>query len=542
MKKKYSIGVPIIFLSITIVTIVILNLFFSQHIIDSDMSSELILARVLKREHAWLSLDWFYSTEIRIISFAQIASLFFHFTTDYSLVRTLTNLVFYVGLFTSFWYFMRSFLFSKTEILWGSVFLFLPVSLDWMEIMVIGSFYSIYMITMFLVLGSMERIRNSEIFMKNGKQRRFYLFHFTVIGIMMFLFGLVGIRGAITLLIPLIVAFTYQYRTLLLTEKKNRGIRCGILISFFGFLAGYLYNKLVLATTYHFLSFDNAKKTINFTLQSVIGQLSQFVHSILKLFGFREDIQINTFTGLISLGSAVVAAIVIFVFIDIKKSKKLSDHEPCLFLWHMIVITFGIYIIIFSLTDFLMDARYMFQMYILMIPLFLLYCRGNRKNTILVLGVSAFLAVSAITLCSVSMTQNVNEEISEVADFLRENDYAFGYATFWNANIVTELTDGRVQVSSIILMNQENEKWLKPEKYRNPRYKSNKKRFVIFTKDEITQNDFLVGGLAFLPLIYETNTYAVYELPKGAVLFPAWENLSETGEPITSSGAEMPVS
>ena len=181
-------------------------------------------------------------------------------------------------------------------------------------------------------------------------------------------------------------------------------------------------------------------------------------------------------------------------------------------------------------------------MYILMIPLFLLYCRGNRKNTILVLGVSAFLAVSAITLCSVSMTQNANEEISEVSDFLRENDYAFGYATFWNANIVTELTDGRVQVSSIILMNQENEKWLKPEKYRNPRYKSNKKRFVIFTKDEITQNVFLVDGLAFLPLVYENNTYAVYELPKGAVLFPSWEKLSETGEPITSSGAEMPVS
>lgn len=542
MKKKYSIGVPVIFLSITLVTIIILNLFFSQHIIDSDMSSELILGRVLKREHAWLSINWFYSTEIRIISFAQIASFFFHFTTDYSLVRTLTNLVLYAGLFASFWYFMKSYLFSKTEILWGEVFLFLPVSLEWLEIMEVGSFYSVYIITMFLVLGSVERIRNCETFMKKGKQRRFYLCHFSLIGIMMFSFGLVGIRGVMTLLVPMIVAFVSVYGKSLLTERKNREIGFVAIVSVIGFVTGYLFNKLVFATTYQFQQLDDLRKTINFSLQTITGRFDQFLQAILKLFGFREDIQVNTITGLISLGSAVAVMIIIFVLIDIRKSKTLSKNVRCTFLWNMLVVIFILHVVIFSLTDLLMYTRYLFPMYVLLIPLFLLYRRENRKNAILVLGVSVFLAVSAIALCSVTMTQNENEEICEVSEFLRKNDYDFGYATFWNANIVTELTDGRVQVSSIVLDRQENEKWLKPAKYINPRYKSDKKRFVIFTKDEITQNVFLVDGLAFLPLVYENNTYAVYELPKGAVLFPSWEKLSETGEPITSSGAEMPVS
>lgn len=540
MKKKYSIGVPIIFLSITIVTIVILNLFFSQHIIDSDMSSELILARVLKRERAWLSLDWFYSTEIRIISFAQIASFFFRFTTDYSLVRTLTNLVLYAGLFVSFWYFMRSYLFSKIEVLWGEVFLFLPVSMEWLEIMEIGSFYSVYIITMFLVLGSVERIRNCETFMKKRTQRRFCLCHFIVIGIMMFLFGLVGIRGVITLLVPMIVAFVSVYGKSLLTERKNRKIGFVAIVSVIGCVTGYLFNKLVFATTYQFQQLDDLRKTIDFSLQTITGRFDQFLQAILELFGFREDIQLNTVTGMISLGSAIAVIIIIFILIDIRKS-NLAKNARCAFLWNMLVTMFILHAVIFSLSDLLMYTRYLFPMYVLLIPLFLLFRRENRKNAILVLGVSAFLAVSAITLCSVTMTQNENREICEVSEFLRENDYKFGYATFWNANIVTELTDGRVQVSSIILMNQENEKWLKPEKYRNPRYKSNKKRFVIFTKDEIAQNAILVNDMA-LPLVFENNTYAVYDLKEGTVLFPAWENLSETGEPITPVGADMPIS
>lgn len=541
MKRKYRAVFPIASICLVLTALLMINLFFSQHIIDSDMASELILGRVLKREHAWLSTNWFYSTEIRIISFAQIASFFFRFTTDYSLVRTLTNLVLYAGLFVSFWYFMKSYLFSKTEILWGEVFLFLPVSLEWLQIMEIGSFYSVYIITMFLVLGSVERIRNCETFMKKGKQRRFYLCHFSLIGIMMFSFGLVGIRGVITLLVPMIVAFVSVYGKSLLTERKNREIGFVAIVSVIGFVTGYLFNKLVFATTYQFQQLDDLKKTIDFSLQTITGRFDQFLQAILELFGFREGILLNTVTGLISLGSAVAVMIIIFILIDIRKS-NLAKNVRCAFLWNMLVAMFILHVVIFSLTDLLMYTRYLFPMYVLLIPLFLLYRRENRKNAILVLGVSVFLAVSAITLCSVTMTQNENEEICEVSEFLRENDYDFGYATFWNANIVTELTDGRVQVSSIVLDKQENEKWLKPAKYINPRYKSDKKRFVIFTKDEITQNVFLVDGLAFLPLVYENNTYAVYELPKGVVLFPSWEKLSETGEPITSSGADVPVS
>ena len=36
--------------------------------------------------------------------------------------------------------------------------------------------------------------------------------------------------------------------------------------------------------------------------------------------------------------------------------------------------------------------------------------------------------------------------LNGVSDFLLENDYRIGYATYWNANVVTEVTNGTVQM------------------------------------------------------------------------------------------------
>ena len=42
---------------------------------------------------------------------------------------------------------------------------------------------------------------------------------------------------------------------------------------------------------------------------------------------------------------------------------------------------------------------------------------------------------------------DVNYEMA--ADWLLENGYTQGYATFWNANVLTELTDGQIEVFAV---------------------------------------------------------------------------------------------
>ena len=42
-----------------------------------------------------------------------------------------------------------------------------------------------------------------------------------------------------------------------------------------------------------------------------------------------------------------------------------------------------------------------------------------------------------------------NTELENIAQYLLEEDCVQGYATFWNANVLTEITDGEIDVYSV---------------------------------------------------------------------------------------------
>ena len=47
--------------------------------------------------------------------------------------------------------------------------------------------------------------------------------------------------------------------------------------------------------------------------------------------------------------------------------------------------------------------------------------------------------------------------MTELVDYLVENDYDSGYATFWESNIVTELSDGKLPMVSVSFEDDEKE-------------------------------------------------------------------------------------
>lgn len=56
--------------------------------------------------------------------------------------------------------------------------------------------------------------------------------------------------------------------------------------------------------------------------------------------------------------------------------------------------------------------------------------------------------IGANTLSTLAQNDQ-NEDRKKVADFLEENQLTYGYATLWNADVITELTDGEVEVAAI---------------------------------------------------------------------------------------------
>ena len=107
------------------------------------------------------------------------------------------------------------------------------------------------------------------------------------------------------------------------------------------------------------------------------------------------------------------------------------------------------------------------------------------------------------------MTIDKNADRKKVAAFLVDNGYTFGYATFTNAGIMTELTNGVLEVANIWDPLELNDfKWSSPEAYYEEGYWSGEV-FLILSEEEteeFAQAPVVTDGKE----IYRENGYVVY--------------------------------
>jgi ABC-type cobalt transport system substrate-binding protein len=63
----------------------------NQHYTNSDVSSELMLSKILSQENTIFTNQWYYSTELRVLNSQLISSLLFRFIDNWPLIRAITN-------------------------------------------------------------------------------------------------------------------------------------------------------------------------------------------------------------------------------------------------------------------------------------------------------------------------------------------------------------------------------------------------------------------------------------------------------------------
>ena len=86
----------------------------------------------------------------------------------------------------------------------------------------------------------------------------------------------------------------------------------------------------------------------------------------------------------------------------------------------------------------------------------------------------------------------------ERAAFLQESELTFGYATFWNANVITELTNGEVEAVGISIAQNEKgqgvprvSEWLEAQENRRME-RPDERVFMLLTEAESERlDDFL---------------------------------------------------
>jgi hypothetical protein len=116
-------------------------------------------------------------------------------------------------------------------------------------------------------------------------------------------------------------------------------------------------------------------------------------------------------------------------------------------------------------------------------------------------------------LCVLPFYENNNHRKDSIA-YLEENNLRFGLASFWNANILTELTNGRIEMLGLNSENIHTLDWLHVIAYENPDYHK-AETFLLLTKEELRRN----GKFAQRKPDYADDNFIIFRSPSSAMVF-----------------------
>ena len=167
-----------------------------DRLIDSDMSSELVLAKILASEKTLITRSWFYSSEIRILNTNLVFMPLFLFTQNWHIVRILGCAILNLILFASFIYLAKQL--NIRHIPWIGFLILGCISKDYFLFVTLGSFYVPHFAISFISIGLIIS------FFKEERRNRKIL-KLAVLFTLAFAAGLEGMRLVSITYLPLVL-------------------------------------------------------------------------------------------------------------------------------------------------------------------------------------------------------------------------------------------------------------------------------------------------------------------------------------------------
>lgn len=490
----------------------------SMEFIDSDMASEILLAEECFREKSFWPRTWNYSTEIRLLNTQLVAAPIFAFTSSWIVVKAVSATLLSLLLPLSLWFLLGQLRIRKlwSKLLWCLLML-CPWSDEMWRIVQFGNYYIPHIAIAFVVVGLFLSLTYREL--SAGRLRVF----FGIYVFLSFISGLSGIRYILYFLFPLT---TTMLGLAVNNLFKNRNHFCfktffiedrGVFYSCLALLlggVGYIVNNLVLSSLFTFVQF-------NTTAFTSIGDVTLYdvQNAILGILGYKNNVSVFTPSGIINI--LVYVGLVFFLLCLVPRLKDRYDRPESVFLLFCVVM-FIFNAFIFIKTEYI--ARYFILPLAFIIPCLAVLAQDERiglvKRYIAVISfVIIFLAGAFVTYGTV-LSLDKNTAKYPVRDFLISRGYDFGYGTFWNANVFTFLTNGKVRLGNIeeyhnddaLVITQEY-KWdafLTPDWYYTEDH--NGPVFLLLTQAEYEfakEHNVVERGIE----VYSDDFYRVFEYP-----------------------------
>lgn len=456
---------------------VLLSIFTTWNVtgnfLDADASSELVLAKHLAETGQILSRDWVYSTELRVLNTQLIYAPLFLIFDDWHVVRFCGAILLQVIYILCYSFLLHEAGFNRRFFFLSASLLLLPVSVTYGRILLYHCYYIPHIALSFFLTGLfLGFVREST----SGKMRR-YVRLLILLGAA-FVGGLGGIRQLMVthapLLLSLLLACILQdtddnLKTPALLSPTTLRLLTVALLSTASAFAGYIVNSKILSRYYIFQSYSATSLGIQ-DLSNAGPMLYGFLHQ----FGFRKDVPMLSSLGILSIGG-ILAAIYLLCFTaktlkhlvrdnDLRKYIVFSVflcysfimtvlflitatvggyHYP---LYYSLCLPWAAPVAVWAATSFPNEVHpFHFKRLFSWVTVLILLFNG-LANTAFYNGHQSF----AQPYEGLSF-QNAQKaaQMAGVVQFLCENDYDGGYATFWEGNILTELSDGQLPVTNI---------------------------------------------------------------------------------------------
>ena len=421
--------------------------------LDSDMASELALASHLAEEGKLISGTWVYSTEVRVLStqliFTPLMALFPH---DWRLVRTFGCLILQGILAASAYFCGRALGADKKFSLLFAGLSISACSVVYAQMVTIGAYYVPHAVLTNLCVGMTARLMRME----KGKKR-------AVLGALLLamcaLMGASSIRYPFCATIPVAAAGLWAYIFPSGAESAPRtraqGARTMLTLAVCAVsVAGFAVGQRILGRV---CLYDAARyggvRLASFLDADMPGTIQQALGGLARLMGYSEGSVLLSVHGLASVGALLLpAAAAILMGRALKAARRDGNN-----VLRVGVLTLAMSAAITALSFVLLEDLYLNRYWIPLMTLgapVMAACLSRENNAplrnVCVLLFAGVVVVSSAMQIAGSMK---NPEITSVqrerAAYLQNNGLTFGYATFWNANVVTELTDGDVEAVAV---------------------------------------------------------------------------------------------
>lgn len=503
MKKKIADFGPYLLLGLAFLLLLFLNIFNHDNWLDSDMAAEMMFSKLLSEEgQIFATKNWYYSTEFRFLYTQLIMAPLFRITDNWHVIRAITNVVTYVLMVGGYFYMMKPFKVNTKWTAFTATVLLLPFSETMITHMQMGNTYMPHVIILFFFFGMFLRL------VKKNEYRRgriiWMMLCYVALGIIC---GVSGVRYLLAMQCPLVLAaFLYllgseefgQFRADFGSAEKTPGrglgkvLKCDrasyLYVSLLGLVSscvGYLLNVAWVSKQYVFQTYD-ATNFIAVYQGILLERLQNAFGSLIMLFGYIPNKGFLSLRGIISMISFVLIAVLAYCVVRVYKQAEGQRFFVALF----VAVAFALNVFVFVFTTSTMVPRYYITILIFVLPVLAFYLDGKEllfDKWVIIFVLIACLGLSSAKITLSYLSADKNKEERPVAEFLMENGYHFGYASYWNANILTELTDGAVEVANVLNPESlEYFKWSSPMKYYEDGYAQGEV-FLLVTSEELAE-------------------------------------------------------